>query len=122
MTPPAPPMTVVHQRCVLLLKHLDEENQKLELEPDANKHKYSDYFLSEISAIMFQQHSQLKVRNIEDCCTWRILTRSYFSFSWKKCVPWRVLIRPSAGLGVLWAELGRFCLIVLIRRLHVRTP
>lgn len=99
MTPPAPPMTVVHQRCVLLLKHLDEENEKLELEPDANKHKYSDFFLSEVSAIMFQQNSQLKVKIIQDCYM-RILTRSDFSLSWKKCVPWRVLIRPSADLGV----------------------
>lgn len=61
MTPPAPPLSLVHQRCVLLLKILDEKNQKLELEPDVNQHKFSDYFLSEISAVMFQQGSELTV-------------------------------------------------------------
>lgn len=58
MTPPAPPMTAVHQRCVLLLKRLDEENYKIEI---AFPNFYSDHVLSEISYVMFQPHSTLTV-------------------------------------------------------------
>ncbi|KAI9557611.1 hypothetical protein GHT06_017439 [Daphnia sinensis] len=70
-TPPAPPMAAVHQRCVMILKELDEANSKLTAEPSDNLHVYSNLFLSECSAVMFQQDSSL---TLEEMCS---LARAY---------------------------------------------
>lgn len=61
MTPPAPPLAVVHQRCVMLLKRLDEKYLMTVLEPVGNEHLFSDYFLSDVSSIVFQPGSTLTV-------------------------------------------------------------
>ena len=60
-TPPAPPMAVVHQRCVIVLHKLDESNSKIQIEPNVIQNLFSDLFLSESSAIMFQKDSNLTV-------------------------------------------------------------
>jgi hypothetical protein len=60
-TPPAPPMAAVHQRCVIVLQKLDETNSKMQITPNVNQNMFSDSFLGESSAIMFQTDSSLTV-------------------------------------------------------------
>nr|CAH0099848.1 unnamed protein product [Daphnia galeata] len=70
-TPPAPPMAVVHQRCVIVLLKLDESNSKIQIEPNVIQNLFSDLFLSESSAIMFQKDSSL---TLEEMCS---ISRAY---------------------------------------------
>lgn len=86
-TPPAPPMAAVHQRCVMILKELDEANSELTVEPGDNLHMYSNLFLSECSAVMFQQDSSLTVDITNYQLTWyHIHLNLVVDCSWKRCV------------------------------------
>jgi hypothetical protein len=61
MTPPAPPLTVAQQRCVALLRAVDLKNKELKVEADYDPNMYCNYFLSEVSHLMFQPMSKLTV-------------------------------------------------------------
>ena len=61
MTPPAPPLTIVQQRIVALIKAVDEKNKELKVEGDYDPNLYCNYFLSEVSHMMFQPQSKLTV-------------------------------------------------------------
>lgn len=90
MTPPAPPLAIVHQRCVILLKSLDEKYLTTAVEPIGSEHLFSDYFLSEVSSVIFQPGSSLTV----------------YIFSSKKKVILNVILQillsDSAGRNVLF--------------------
>lgn len=59
MTPPAPPLVPTQQRCIVLLKAVDEKYA--EMKPENGPHFFSDAFLSELSSVMFQPKSTLTV-------------------------------------------------------------
>jgi len=54
-TPPAPPMTVSQQRCLLLLRAIDTRHKELEqaVNPEYNLNLFTGFFLDELSHILF---------------------------------------------------------------------
>ena len=67
-TPPAPPLTVLQQRCLTMIRAMDKKNQELEqsFQPGFDKQVYADHLMEETCAVMFKKGCTFTVRMTND--------------------------------------------------------